>query len=60
MKFFEELSPDTYSIREMKTYKQSVIKTNNLFIRNFKNKTESINKWKKEQLENIEHFFKKF
>ncbi|KEZ17060.1 aromatic motif membrane protein [Mycoplasma capricolum] len=56
---FEELSPDTYSIREIKTYKQSVIKTNNLFIRNFKNKTESINKWKKEQLENIEHFFKK-
>lgn len=56
---FEELSPDTYSTREMKTYKQSVIKINNLFIRNFKNKTESINKWKKEQLENIEHFFKK-
>ncbi|KKW61265.1 aromatic motif membrane protein [Mycoplasma capricolum] len=56
---FEELSPDTYSIREMKTYKQSVIKTNNLFIKNFKNKIESINKWKKEQLENIEHFFKK-
>lgn len=44
---FEELSPDTYSIREIKTYKQSVIKTNNLFIKNFKNKTESINKWKK-------------
>ncbi|UVO24677.1 aromatic motif membrane protein [Mycoplasma capricolum] len=56
---FEELSPDTYSTRKMKTYKQSVIKINNLFIRNFKNKTESINKWKKEQLENIEHFFKK-
>ncbi|WP_273542628.1 hypothetical protein [Mycoplasma mycoides] len=44
----------------MKTYKQSVIKTNNLFIRTFTNKNESINKWKDEQLKNIEHFFKKF
>ncbi|WP_434333495.1 aromatic motif membrane protein [Mycoplasma capricolum subsp. capricolum] len=40
-------------------FQRSIALINNTFIRNFKNKTESINKWKKEQLENIEHFFKK-
>ncbi|WP_434334595.1 aromatic motif membrane protein [Mycoplasma capricolum subsp. capricolum] len=40
-------------------FQRSIVLINNTFIRTFKNKTESINKWKKEQLENIEHFFKK-
>ncbi|WP_434329474.1 aromatic motif membrane protein [Mycoplasma capricolum subsp. capricolum] len=40
-------------------FQRSIVLINNTFTRNFKNKTESINKWKKEQLENIEHFFKK-
>ncbi|WP_369024865.1 aromatic motif membrane protein [Mycoplasma capricolum] len=42
-----------------RNFQRSIVLINNTFIRNFENKTESINKWKKEQLENIEHFFKK-
>ncbi|WP_434335782.1 aromatic motif membrane protein [Mycoplasma capricolum subsp. capricolum] len=46
-------------INLQRDFQRSIVLINNTFIRNFENKTESINKWKKEQLKNIEHFFKK-
>ncbi|WP_434335218.1 aromatic motif membrane protein [Mycoplasma capricolum subsp. capricolum] len=45
--------------KELRAYKQSIIKTNSLFVRGFKDKNTAISKWKEEQFKNINHFLEK-
>ncbi|QVK09281.1 aromatic motif membrane protein [Mycoplasma mycoides] len=55
----DEISSDTNFKKEIRAYKQSVTKTNSLFVRNFEEKNIAINKWKEEQFKNINHFLEK-
>ncbi|MDP4040266.1 aromatic motif membrane protein [Mycoplasma mycoides] len=55
----DEISLDTNFKKELRAYKQSIRKTNSLFVRDFKDKNTAISKWKEEQFKNINHFLEK-
>ncbi|CBW54598.1 Conserved hypothetical protein, predictedlipoprotein [Mycoplasma mycoides subsp. capri LC str. 95010] len=55
----DEVSSDINFRKELRAYKQSVTKTNSLFVKDFKDKNTAINKWKEEQFKNINHFLEK-
>ncbi|WFQ90560.1 aromatic motif membrane protein [Mycoplasma feriruminatoris] len=54
---FQEMLSDKYWSL-WRTFQRTLNATNNTFIRNFTDKTNSINKWKQKQLENIDNFLK--
>ncbi|QVJ96278.1 lipoprotein [Mycoplasma mycoides subsp. capri] len=60
-KFIENCQDIISSINRslIKQFERSLRMLNNTFLRTFTNKNESINKWKDEQLKNINHFLEK-